>query len=352
MNQTFTTRAMDANSPGRRLPARQRRHTVLTGVCLLVALVTGSVSTSRAEEPNADQAPRYLGEHLFIPSTVVPDPFVSTTFQTTTGFGSAVNLVVPIYNLHGAKIAETSSNIGYMLLGFDYQYAVKPRLALRVDASGSARIGTSATSILAEGVSALYGYGFGATMSVMRRSNWQLSATADLRGNTLYSISPLGFVRAVVHSAVAGDSAGALAAASDSLIGNGNNLRVLGGLRAAYTPAPWIGFTGFVETGMGEKFQSGSDNTTVTNLGATTSFDLNPLIKVPVGLSGVFRYESLGEKSDAVGSAQDFGLGVFYTGRRFFSVGLESTWSRIGQFRTDEKIDVTQGRIVVRYDFK
>jgi len=350
MKKTLAMLPIAVISTGRGL-LNHRRTSILAGACLLVTLVTGLGAVSRADEPNADQAPRYLGGHLFIPSTVVPDPFVSTTFMTTTGFGSAVNLVVPIYNLKGVKIAETSSDIGFMQLGFDYQYAVKPRLALRVNGNGSARIGTTASSILAEGISALYGYGFGTTVSMMRRSNWQLSATADLRGNTLYSISPLGFVRAVVRSAVAGDSAGALGAASDSLVDSGNNLRVLGGLRAAYTPAPWIGFTGFVETGMGEKFQSGTSNSSVTNVGATTSFDFNPLIKIPVGLLGVFRYESLGEKGDDIGSAQNLGLGIFYTGRRFFSVGLENTWSQIAQSRTSEKIDVAQGRFVIRYDF-
>jgi hypothetical protein len=329
-----------------------RRNSFLGGAGLLVALVAGPVASAEAQEPTPDQAPRYFGGHLFLPSTIVPDPFISTTLMTTTGFGKAVNLVVPIYDLDGVKVAETSSDIGFMELGFDYQQAINHRVAVRIGGNGSARVGTSSTAILAEGISALYGYGLGALVSLVRKQAWQLTGTADLRGNTLYGISPLDFVRAVVTSVAAGDTAGALGGAQDSLLSSGDNLRVMGGVRAAYTPALWIGFTGFVEAGLGEKFQTGVNNTTVTNFGATTSIDFNPLWRVPVGLLGVFRYESLGEKSDDVGSAQSASLGIFYTGRRFFSVGLENTWTRIGQAKTDEKIDAVVARIVVRYDIK
>jgi hypothetical protein len=79
--------------------------------------------------------------------------------------------------------------------------------------------------------------------------------------------------------------------------------------------------------------------------------DLKPLTPVPIGLQGAYRRESLNEKGDDIGSSQTFGLGIFYTGRRFFSVGLENTWSRITQPATAEKIDAVQARIVLRYDF-
>jgi hypothetical protein len=329
-----------------------RRSALSVGAFVLVLLVVGAVAPAGAQESDANPAPRDFGGHLFIPSTVVPDPFVSTSFMTTTGFGQAVNLVVPVFKLDGEKIGEISSNIGFMLLGFDYQHAVSRRVALRVAANGSGRIGTSAMSILAEGISALYGYGLGGSVNVARKRAWQLAATADLRGNTLYGVSPLGYVRSVVAAVAEGDTAGALTAAQDSLLSTGDNLRVLGGVRAAYTPAPWIGFTGLFEAGLGEKFRKDSDNVTVTNFGVTTSFDLNPLARVPVGLLGVFRNESLNEKNDDIGSSQAFGLGVFYTGRRFFSLGLENTWSQIHQSRTDKKIDAVMVRIIVRYDFQ
>jgi len=333
--------------------SHSRRWIPLTaGACLLAAtLVAGLVLSARAEESNADQAPRYLGGHLFISSLLVPDPFVSTTFTSKTGGGSAVNLNVPIYNLKGDKIAETSAEIGFLQLGFGYQQAINHRVAVRADLGGAARTGTSAASILSEGISTIYGYGVGTTVNVMRRDAWLLSATADLRGNTLYGISPLDFVRSVVRSVASGDTAGAVSDAGDSLLAKGVNLRLLGGVRGAYAPSPWIGFTGFLEAGIGDRFK-GSDNIGVTNFGMTASFDLDPLVRYPFGVLGSFRNESLSEKGDDVGDARTFGLGLFYTGRRYFSIGLEGNWSQISQPQTDKKIDVALAQILLRYDFK
>jgi hypothetical protein len=320
--------------------------------CLSLFSTTGLADQVMAQEAETNAAPRYFGEHLFIPSTIVPDPFISTTFVSTTGFGKAINLITPVYNLDGEQISEISSDIGFMLLEFNYQQALSRRFALRGALSASARVGTSAEAILSEGLSAVYGYSLGATFSVVQKQNWQLSATADLRGNTLYSVAPLDFARAVVDNVENGDSTGAVQDAQDSLLASGDNLRVLGGVRGAYTPSPWIGFIGFLEAGLGEKFEQGSDNTSVVNFGTAISFDFNPLTRTPVGLLATFRNESLSEKGDDVGSVQSYGFGVFYTGRRFFTLGLENTWSQISQHQTDKKIDVAQARIVLRYDFR
>jgi hypothetical protein len=81
------------------------------------------------------------------------------------------------------------------------------------------------------------------------------------------------------------------------------------------------------------------------------SFDLNPLKRIPIGLLGAFRNESLSEKSDNIASQQTWSFGIFYTGRRFLSLGLETFWARIGQARTDEKIDVARTQVAMRYDF-
>jgi hypothetical protein len=320
---------------------------------LLTTILCGIVQQVPAQEVEGDEAPRYLGGHLFIPSAVAPDPFISTTFGSTTGFGQAVGLKVPVRNLDGEKIGELEGDIGFMLLEFAYQQKIARNFALRAGALATARMGTSAEAILSEGISALYGYDLGASAKLWRKRNWQVTANVSLRGNTLYTMSPLGFARAVVEAYQAGDSTGAVQAAQDTLLGTGTNLRVLGGLRGAYTPADWIGFTGFVEGGLGEPFQDGRDETSVINLGGTIGFDLNPLTDTPIGLLATFRSESLSERGDdTIGHSRSYGFGIFYTGRRFFSIGLENTWSQISQLQADTKVDVVQGRFVIRYDFE
>lgn len=328
-----------------------RRLLLLGWACALIALSAGLARTVRADESASDPAPRDFGGHLFSPTTLVPDPFISTSFTTGTGAGSAVNLVVPLYNLQGEKIAETSSNIAFMHLAFEYQQAINHRVAVRAGLSGGGRLGTTTSSVLTEGVSALFGYGIGTSINLTRKPAWEIAATVDVRGNTLYGVSPLSFARAIVEGIAANDTSRALAA-EDSLLEEGNNARFLGGVRGAYTPAPWIGFTGFLETGLGDKFTDDNDHIAVTNLGVAASFDLNPLKRIPVGLVGAFRNESLSEKNDDVGSSQALCLSIFYTGRRFFALGLENTWNKIHQSQTDKKIDVAQTRFIMRYDFR
>lgn len=337
-------------------PSMVREHRcklLVVCACFLLGQTAAALAVAGEQEPFPGEASRYFGGHLFIPSTIVPDPFISTTFTSITGFGQALNLKVPIQNLNGDKIGELSGNIGFMMLEFDFQQAIGHRFDVRVGGTANARVGTSAQSILAEGISALYGYQLGGTASVLKKRNWQLSATVDLRSNTLYSISPIDFVRSVVNSIQAGDTTGAVGSGEDSLLSSGNNLRALGGVRAAYTPAPWIGFTGFVESGLGEPFEEGRKNTSVVNFGGSLSFDLNPLKRIPIGLLGTFRRESLSEKGeDFGGSAVATGFGIFYTGRRFFSMGIENTWQRVDQPNSDEAINAVMARIVLRYDFR
>ena len=296
-------------------------------------------------------AQRHFAGHQFTPSTLVPNPFVMTNLTSTTGFGSTLDLKVPVVNLDGEKIGELKSDIAFMLLQFDYQQSIGDRYVLRTDVLGTTRAGTGAAALLVEGLSALYGWGLGGSARLVRKPNWQLSATADVRSNTLFKMSPIGFVREVVGAIGAGDSTGALQAGEDSLLVQGNNVRILGGFRGVYTPTPSVGFQGFLEAGIGDRFTGDTSNTTALNGGVGVSFDLNPLTKIPVGFLGSYRGEKLSERGDDVGGANSLGFGIFYTGRQFFAVGLENTWSRLRQTGSDTKVDAFQARFVLSYDF-
>jgi hypothetical protein len=329
---------------------RCRWFTLPVGAALIVALLAGSLGSAGVARAAEQAAPRLLGGHLFLPSSFVPDPFIATSFQTTTGGGVATNIDVPLYNLDGEQIGATSADIGFMALSFDYQQRISHRVDLRLAVNGSGRLGTSAVSIVAEGLSAVYGYGLGTTVNLVRKTNWELAASADVRGNTLYGVSPLGFVQSVIDNAANGDSA--LASSQDSLLSSGDNSRFVGGVRGAYTPAIWIGFTGYFEAGVGKKFTGHDANTSVVNFGATTSVDFKTLIHAPIGLLVQYRRQSLNEQSEEVGRSNSYGFGIFYTGRQDFALGLENTWSKLDQPRTSKQVNAAQFKILLRYDFQ
>lgn len=243
-----------------------------------------------------------------------------------------------------------TGDIAFLFLEFGYQKAFGRTFALRAGASGGARAGTSAEAILAEGLSSIYGYALGGSARIVQKRNWQLTGTLDLRSNTLYGISPGDWARSIVDQIREGDSLSA--ANTDSLHSSGSNLRALAGLRAAWTPTPCLGITAFFESGLGERFEDGDDNLAVVNTGAAVDFDLNPLNGVPIGFVLSTRYESLSERGDDLGGhVQTLGFGLFYTGRRDFSVGLDNTWGTVARQETDGNIDTYQGRFILRYDF-
>ena len=317
--------------------------------CALLAGVSLHTPASAAPDPDTTAAPRYLAGHLFTPSTLVPDPFIATSFATTTAGGRAVNLKIPIYNLRGDQINEVSGDMGFVLLEFNYEQRLATRYALRIAVNGGARLGTTPPSFLADGVSSIFGYGLGGSMRLVEKHNWQLAGTLDLRSNSLTTVSPVGIVKSAFEQSRNNDTTGAVIA--DSLLETGNNLRVLIGGRAAYAPAPWVGLTAFVEGGLGQRFQE-AGNLGVINLGFAADFDMNPLRRLPIGFLVSFRSESLTERSEDIGGGlQSYGFGVFYTGRRWFSLGLENTYQRLDQVATGSSADIVQSRIVMRYDF-
>ena len=323
-------------------------------VLLPLAITVALVTPCRAQEPDSAYAPRFFGGHLFLPSILVPDPFISTSFTSSTGFGKAINITVPIENLQGQQVGELSGDVGFMLLEFGYQYAFNQRWAVRVGASGGARSGTTVPAILAEGASAIYGYEVGASVKLLRKRTWLVTGTADFRGNTLYGIAPLDFAKAVKQSVATGDTVGAISGAEDVLLSSTDNTRVLAGLRGAYAPSAWLGFMAFVEAGTGDRLDQSSNSIGVANFGGAASIDLRTMKgHIPFGLQGEYRSETLSERNnDTSGGTSTAGLGILYTGRRFFSIGLENSWQQIHQPINGKDFSTVATRILMRYDFK
>jgi len=92
---------------------------------------------------------------------------------------------------------------------------------------------------------------------------------------------------------------------------------------------------------------------TQTTIGLGASINLEGVSRTPLGFNAAYQHKSgLIGQGDLSGGADTWSVGIFYTGRRSFSVGLDIESSRIGQQLTDDKIDLIGGRLTLRYDFK
>ena len=313
--------------------------------CLLsvVTMAAFAQFTAAQDRPNS----RSLNGHSFLISSTVGDPFLGTHFRTLTAGGRALGLEVPVYDLDGNEIATLNGNIAFFLLGFGYQQHLAKWIAIGASFTGAARLGTNHVSLLAEGATAVYGGSIGAKLRLVETRNFFFSALVEGRSNSLYAISPLTFAQKVIETGGV-DS-------TTQLLRSGDNWRVIGGLRAAYAIAPWIGLTGLAEFGPATRFfenEEGERNARQLNLGGTASVDLKPGVGVPIGFVGSVAYRSESDQSDDVAGRQTMsGLGVFYTGRTDLSLGLELNYQRLDQRNRENKINASQVRLLLRYDF-
>jgi len=302
-----------------------------------------ALSATRAEAQADSACHRCLNGFRFMPSSVVDDPFATTFFQNSTGGGSAVNLSIPVRNLAGDTIKTINGSVGFLLVDFEYQQAVARWLALRLSAGGIGRLGTSIPSLVATGVSAAFGAAFGATVPIVHRSNFIVSAVADYRSNTQYDVDPFGFAKQVDDGTYDPESN------SGALLRSYPVDRWSVGLRGAWGIAPWVGVSGELEPGGAHE---NSQNKSLTTYSALVGFDFGKRSKVPLGLTLGYRGQSgSGKTGNIAGGYRTAQVGVYYTGRRDVQIGADVFWSKIAVASGGSDLDGIQFRLVTRIDF-
>jgi hypothetical protein len=300
-----------------------------------------SVSLAAPGHGQTDSIRRTLGKHTFLPSSLLGDPFAGTYVRNLTGGGTAVGLQVPKSNLAEEIVEYQDANIAFLSIGMDYQQSVTGWLAFRVGFTGGARLGTSATALLAEGVTAQFGGTFGATAKLIRSDRFILSATADVLPAVAYQISILDFVQdAIANGGI--DS-------TNSLVDESKPYRYRFGGNAAYSVAPWLGLQA---TGTVGPVRSQADSTdTELRLGVGASVDFAP-IGPPIGVLLGYLYSDPAGGENTVGGAGVTNVGIFYTGHTRFVVGLDLQFTSTDQVKGDKKLNVATGRFLLRYDFR
>lgn len=310
---------------------------------IVTALGLVALSATTAEAQSDSTCHRCLNGFRFIPSSVVDDPFAATFFQNSTGGGSAVNLSIPVRNLAGDTIRTINGSVGFLLVDFEYQQAVAKWLALRISAGGIGRLGTSIPSLVATGVSAAFGASFGATVPILSRPHYIVSAVADFRSNTQYDVDPFGFARQVADSTYDPESK------SGALLSSYPVNRWSVGLRGAWGIAPWVGVSGELEPGGAHE---NSANKSLTTYGALVGFDFAKRHEWPIGLSLGYRGQSgSGKTGNIAGGYRTVQGGVYYTGRPAFQVGSDIFWSKIAVASDGQDLNAVQFRLVTRLDF-
>ena len=322
-----------------------RPHVLATAVGFAV-LSVGTAGAQSPAQPSAQPSPchRCLNGFRFVPSSVVDEPFINTSFENATGGGMALNLKVPVRNLAGDTVSTLNGNIGFFLLDFEYQKQIARWLGLRVGVNGIGRLGTSLEALIASGISAAMGGYVGATVPIWTKPNFMVSAVADLKNNKQWDVDPYTYAKDVVDSGYTPDSKAVL-------LGSERVNRWSFGLRGAWAVKPWMGLSANIEPGGADGDVSG--NKSLNTFGALAGFDLQKLWDVPISTSVAYRVRTGSGKSGNIsGGYRSAQLGVFYNALSSVLIGGDFFYSTIRvQGGSIPDLDAVQFRLVTHIDF-
>lgn len=307
----------------------------------VISLWSGPVSGQTHDPAKA----RTLNGHLFIPSSLIRDPFITTMVRTRTGGGIANKVTRDFENAAIDSLVGTLvGDLAFMALDFEFQYAATDWLALSASASGAARLGTGPQSVLAEGITSMFSFRLRATARILQTEKWLLSGTARFEPSSQYRLDILTFVKRVIDE-------GEIAEDNSVLIAS-DGMGAAAGFGGAYAPKPWLGLVFNGELGYADTFSEEGRSDLAWNLGGMASFDLNPLTGTPLGFLFSLSQDSFViENSDITEKVTGFGWGIAYTGRDEFSISLESSLLRVPLIESDDTISASIIGFNLRYYF-
>ena len=306
-------------------------------VVATLALVGLTISPSSASDA------RTLGGYRFVPTPQVRDPFITTHVRNMTAVAFDFSVELPPVILPTQPPDTLGSPAGdfvFVIVEFEYQYAFGERATLRGEFFGASRIGTSAQSVVAQGVTALSDVAIGTTVALWRTDRFQLSALADVGFGKVLLLDLVGYVEDIV-----GGNGNA-----PSLLQTENRTTVLPGVCAAWAVNGWSGLAGSGQ--VGSTNGSKTNTNTVWKIGASASVDFGQRNQAPVGLLASVEINS-SSILDGGGTevSTSVGFGVSYTGREDLNVGVDARWSKIPLEYGDATANPITVSALLRYYF-
>jgi hypothetical protein len=222
------------------------------------------------------------------------------------------------------------------LLGFEYRFL--PGVSARVGITQTIYSGTTGASAAVVGSNVRVGGTAGLTAGIPIGQSARVAAVFDV------SYAPrLGLVLGPAIEGTFARCSQGVANCSfefDELFQQRNVLQLQPGLAAAWAPARALGITvnaSYVYTSIAVKNQETLGQGGVS-LGAAVDVDFMGVSKVPVGLQVLWSSLLPFSDSDVTTGYTDLGAGVFYTGRRELSLGLQLVYRRV---RVSPAVDVS-----------
>lgn len=312
---------------------------VLAAVIVPHAAGAEAPAATADEAPAAERIPR-LGGHLFVPNTLVPQPFVRTAVRNALGLGQALDVEAPVAVLDSTVVFGVEGDIAVAALDFSYQQAIKRWLGFHVSVSIVGRLGTEVQSLLATGVTTAFAFRFGWLVPVWADSNDHLSVSFD--------VSNRSFALVDMHAW----AEGILTGAPVPLVRQSPSLRAMTGLRYARGFNDLIGLTAMANLGYGESVERDQGDEWFVDTGFSLGFDLGTRTAAPIYLALGYVFDSFPEsfgREDRGTHASLFQIA--YSGRPDFSIGLEARGNSFPVSWKNSNLETLTTMVVMQYYF-
>ncbi len=296
-----------------------------------------------AAEARASSERRVLGGHQFLSSHLVEDPFSVTSFALNFGLGTGEALGPKLdLSTSPPTLLADSKWYGYAELAqqFDFTARVFEYLSLHAGITSGLRQGLGNGSGLVVGTSLGVNALLGVKGSVPVGDTLRLSLSAEDSWGPKMNLLILQGIRNAINSG---------SFESVDVFKDRKATTFASTAAAAWGPTPWLGLVAnarYLHAKSADISESSQDGYAAAGV---AEFDFRPLVGwLPVGLSAA--YQRVGSLGGTSGLAEQdmWSWGVFYTGRRDLSLGLEVEHVQ-GRLDTDLKSKQTGGWIDLRY---
>jgi hypothetical protein len=259
-----------------------------------------------------------IGGHSFTESVDVPSPFVRSFIRNRLGAGKSSEITSPVYEVGGEPVGGFQGNLLFAIIDFEYQYAIKPWIALRAQATGAGRLGSDTPSLLTEGVTMTTGFEIGWLIRLHEKKRTALALDLGLSDRAFTGINITRFVEDIVAEVPA------------SLVRKTPTSRVSSGLRFAWAASPLLGVSATAHTGFGESVNRTEGDVWFWRFAAALDFDLRTKTSLPMGLALGHSYDSFPELgSDIAEGVHATFVRISYIGREDFLLSLDVSRDRI-----------------------
>jgi hypothetical protein len=278
----------------------------------LAGLAAPSTVDAQTQEPRA-----VLGEHRFIWNSFTRTPFPRTYVRNLTGGGKFTNVeYIPSFTIGETEIEAVKGDLLFAELEFEYMHQIQPWLGMWAHIGGLARLGTDAGALLAQGVTAIFGYELGWLFRMYESESFILSGTASLSNDGVTDVNLLRWVEGIIDDE------------DHPLVLSNPRLRGTGGLRAAWGLNETWGLQFLGNAGYGESTVRGEGNRWFFDYAGSASIDLYPETNFPLGfvVSAATR-SSPREGGNPDLRTTDVGLRTAFTGRNNYLIALDTSWN-------------------------